>query len=145
MTRSIVSFEAGEAAFPMTGEPPGYEPATFLSGALREQGFQHDGPDELADAGWGVSGKAGDVAVDCVIALVDVPPRHWEAHTHARLPLRRRLFSRESAESEREDALRRWCQAIDRALKGHEAVTNIRWHDYEDLQRDDTGTWAASP
>jgi hypothetical protein len=63
VTRTFVSFEADEQAFPTTGEPPGHELAARVSEALDATALAHDGPQEREGWAWEIQGGQSDVAI----------------------------------------------------------------------------------
>lgn len=145
MYRSFVSFEADRGRFPTTGRPPGAELARWVSDALDAASLPHEGPHEREGWAWELYRVEGKVTVVSIVGLSDDGPRQWQVHTYATIPVRRRLLSRRAGRSEREDALRPWCSALDRALKGDPAFGNVRWYDPEAFDRDHGETWADSP
>ena len=134
--RSFVSFEAD---FPRDGEPPGEELARFVSDALRAAGVTHDAPHEREGWAWDIHSDR----VDCIIGLVDDGPREWLITNHGELPLLRRVSR--TAREEQEEALRRWCEAIDAALKADGRFRTIRWYDAAAFDRDHGDTWGDEP
>ena len=128
-----------QADLPKHGEPPGEERARFVSDARRAAGVEHDGPHEREGWAWDIHSDR----VESIVGLVDDGPREWLITNHADLPFFRRRSG--TAREEHDRTLRRWCEAIDAALKADERFRTIRWYDAADFDRDHGDTWGEAP
>ena len=139
--RTIVSFNGD---FPFDGDPAGKELADFISSALRSMGIEHTGPDEREGWAWDIYSQAGTVQVECIIGFMDDGPRQWLVTTHGHLPLLSRIFGG-NGEQQRENALRQFCQAIDRGIKRDPRFNTVRWYVQKDFDKDHGATWSDTP
>ena len=138
--RTFVSFEAD---FPTAEHPPGRELADFVAAALKAAGMTIDGPVEREGWAWDVLSSGAGLTIESIVGYSDDPPREWQVHTYAHLPLRKR-WSR-SAKAQRDALLRRWCEAIDSAIKDDPRFRSVRWYEQETFDKDYGETWHPAP
>jgi hypothetical protein len=139
---ALGTFVSVEADFPTWGMPPGRELAGFISSVLTRAAIPHSAPEELKGWAWTIRSQSGHTRIESIIGFSDDGPRQWQIHTYGYLGILDRLLRRGAADPE---ALRGFCEAIDRAIKSDGRFRTIRWYEQETYETDFGDTWDDAP
>lgn len=138
--RTLVSFEAD---FPTGGEPPGRELAEYVSAALNDGGLGNHGPREREGWAWDIIRHAPGLTVESIVGFTDDPPRQWQIHSYAHLPVWKRWS--DDARTKRDETLRKWVEIIHRAIRADPRFRSIRWYESGTFDTDHGATWDSAP
>jgi len=136
---SLVGFVAG---FPMRNdgvEPAGKELAEFVHAHLAKAGFATSAPANREDWAWEMYTRDGKLTNETIVGRVDdmtsTPPRQWLITNDCPRNVSRWLFRKAEFLVEREKFLRRFCEAIDQAMKADSRFSHISWYDPETFDK----------
>ena len=130
MLRSFVTFFA---ELPLSSQPLGRELAEYLADALRRAGLQVSDPERRENWAWTIRSEQTLREVEIVAGKAHGAMNAWLVTLDAHVSLAFGLVGGEDADEVRDETLRPYCLALDRALKADARFHQVRWYTQEEF------------
>lgn len=138
--RTIVGFVADFPTEPIGNDPPGQELAAFVAQGLKDAGFAVEAPGDREGWAWDFYTKDEALEIQSIVGLVDDmdsdPPRQWLiTNDCCNQGFLQRLFGTNQPSEQRQQMLRRFCDALHQIISADSRFSHIAWYNEDTFDK----------